>query len=545
MNLRSLPFVNQLAIVSINFIVLALILTVINHNRLKDKESRTFFFMSIFMLIWVDFAYAARIFGNIPEYSEVFLKIAWTATPFLFYTTYLTSNFLMERKLNLYINYGLLAVTLVLGLSAAIGDHIIAGLTFTNSILDIVYGDFFPAFMIGIFLLMVGTLAPLIKKRPSKKVTAFLIGVIIFYVFNLIFNIFLPVFMGITHLYFLGDYSTIFLLSFTTYAVLRHELFDVRVFAAELLTVLIWSILFAKVLFARDFSEVTMDLVVLLIMVVFGILLIRSVTKEVKQKEELERLTKKLKHMDEVKNEFISVAAHELRAPLTAIKGYLSLILDGDAGKITAQAREFLQDSALSNERMIRLVNNMLDVGRIEEGRIVYQEGYANVSELVQQAYSEFKLESEHKGLDLKVELGKALHDRVFVDPDRLHEVIVNFLSNALKYTETGWVSLRVVNPRAGWVRAEVSDSGVGITEPEQKKLFRKFYRVSSEAGKTIGSGLGLYVSKLLIERFGGQIGVESEYGKGSTFWFELPVDRGNSSINKEDGAKQKDSSDR
>lgn len=505
---------------------MTLLIMVINHNRLKDKESQTFFFMSLFMLIWVDFAYLARIFGNNTNVSETFLRIAWTATPFLFYTTYLTSNYLIGEKLNKHISFPVFLITVVLGLSAAIGKHVISGVTFTSATLDIIYGDFFFAFMMGIFLIMVATILPVIRKKPSRKVLIFLVGVILFYISNFIFNIFLPVFMDITYLYYLGDYSTILLLAFTTYAVLRHELFDVKVFAAELLTVIIWGVLFTQVLLAADSTQLMIDSAVLAVMVVFGILLIRSVTKEVQQKEELENLARKLKHMDEVKNEFISVAAHELRAPLTAIKGYLSMILDGDAGKITPQAKEFLQDSLLSNERMIRLVNNMLDVGRIEEGRIVYQKGYAHVSELMRRAYTEFRLEAERKQLDLRLEIDKEVEDRVYVDPDRLHEVIVNFLSNALKYTEKGWVALKVSNPRSGWVRAEVSDSGVGITKKEQKKLFRKFYRIRSEAGKTIGSGLGLYVSKLLIEKFGGKIGVESEFGKGSTFWFELPVSK-------------------
>ena len=327
--------------------------------------------------------------------------------------------------------------------------------------------------------------------------------------------------------------------AFTAYAIVQHELFDIKVIATQILTVLICLVLFAKVMVSQSGVELMVNALILGIVVIFGIFLVRSVVKEVDQRRELERLTKKLKETDTMKNEFISVAAHELRAPLTAVKGYTSMIIEGDTGPISDKAKEFLQDTLVSTARMIRLVNNMLDVGRIEEGRIIYQEGFCNVSEIVKQAFGEFKLEAEHKNIEYKIDIPDGVHASVYVDKDRLHEVVVNFLSNALKYTDAGSVMVKMTNPSLDRVKVEVIDTGRGITSKEQKKLFRKFYRVKSNIGKTIGSGLGLYISKLLIEKFGGEIGVVSQAGRGSNFWFVLPRRENDGSLDERtDGEK-------
>jgi signal transduction histidine kinase len=175
---------------------------------------------------------------------------------------------------------------------------------------------------------------------------------------------------------------------------------------------------------------------------------------------------------------------------------------------------------------MIRLVNNMLDVGRIEEGRLTLTPSLFSISKVVTAVHGEFQGEAMNKGLNFTTDISANAVDQVFVDEDKIHEVLVNLVSNAIKYTEKGNVTISLTNPNLDTVRIEVKDTGAGISAEEQKKLFQKFYRVQSVVGKTIGTGLGLYISKLLIERFGGTIGLISESGQGSNFWFELPVDK-------------------
>ena len=231
-----------------------------------------------------------------------------------------------------------------------------------------------------------------------------------------------------------------------------------------------------------------------------------------------------LVELERQKEEFISMAAHEIRAPLTAIKGYLSMMMDGDAGEIPEKASGFLTDASAITDRVIRLVNNMLNVSRIEEGRLIYQLKYVKLSSVAKQVFDQSKHEAERKGLSFTLEVPSDINDQVHADPDRIFEVVANIVSNALKYTNKGSVLIKLSEPKEGTVRLEVKDTGPGISEEARKKLFRKFYRVKSTVGKTIGTGLGLYICKLLVEKFEGTIGVESGVDKGSNFWFELPV---------------------
>jgi len=232
----------------------------------------------------------------------------------------------------------------------------------------------------------------------------------------------------------------------------------------------------------------------------------------------------KLKDLDKQKDEFISVAAHELRAPMTAIKGFLSMIMEGDAGKVNDKVKDYLSEAVQGNDRLIRLVNNMLNVARIEEGRMVYKMGNVNLSKATQTVFKEYELEAQKKGLKISLNIPSGLMDRVYVDQDRIHEVISNLVSNAVKYTDKGFVSINLSQPDKQTVKLEVKDTGLGISQEEQKKLFEKFTQTSSGAGKQMGSGLGLYITKLLVEKFGGKLGLESETAKGTAFWFELPL---------------------
>lgn len=524
--LADLPGFNKLAIVLINIAVVTLLVTVFRYGQYKDQKSRIFAAMSIFMLMWVDFAYLARLLGEgYLTTAEWFLRLAWVATPMLFYFTYLASAYvaLNAPKRNA-LNISLFVVAVVLSLSTAFTDIIIEGIKFTGVNLDIQYGVGFYPFLVLIFLFMVLTLVPVMRAKITRTSGSFLIGVLIFYIANIVFNIALPVLGDITHLYYFGDYSTIILIAFTAYAIIEFKLFSIRVVATQALTVVLWIVLIARLFVASTSTQFFVDLFVFFTAFIFGLLFLRSVREEALQKKRLEDLAVRLRETDKQKDEFINVAAHELRAPMTAIKGYLSMIAEGDAGTITDETAEYLEDAIIGNDRLIRIVNNMLNVARIEEGRLVYQINVVHLTKIVNTVYDEFKLEAKDKNLGFEVTIADNISDKIKVDEDRIHEVAANLVSNSIKYTERGTVKIFVSNPMAGIVKCEIADTGPGISRKDAEKLFNKFYRAESAIGKAVGSGLGLYISKLLVHEFGGKIGFHSQMGKGTTFWFELPL---------------------
>lgn len=238
---------------------------------------------------------------------------------------------------------------------------------------------------------------------------------------------------------------------------------------------------------------------------------------------DLRKVNVKLKEFSALKDEFVSVASHELRAPITIIKGFISMILEGDAGKIPPQAKKFLGDVYESNERMIRLVNNMLNISRIELGRLIMNLQDIQVEEAIRDVVEDFRLEAKKHGLELKYFKPKKKLSKVRVDPDRIKEVISNLVGNGINFTPHGHVHIRSYEEN-GMITVRVEDTGVGIAIEDQGELFKKFSQVGVGAPFKKGSGLGLYICKILINEFGGDIWLKSKIGKGTTFYFSLPA---------------------
>jgi signal transduction histidine kinase len=445
---------------------------------------------------------------------------------FLFLSVFPSDKLTVNRKVYIPI----LIVTMLLA-AAAFTNLIFKSIQISeNNVVTPEPGMLLPVFGLHTIGLILAGMINIIRRRKTSsgidkiRINYIFFAVAVLFTLIIIFNFLLPtVFQYGNFVPFLPVYILLFL-GIVSYAIVRHRLFGLRVLATQVLTAVFWMILLSNLFNAQDNAQRIINGVILLASIISGILLIRSVIREVEQRERLEELTEKLRAMDKQKDEFISMAAHELRAPMTAIKGYLSMVVEGDTGDIPEKARGFLADANAINERLIRLVNNMLNVSRIEEGRMVYQIEIENLSQVVRTVFAQFKPEAERKGLEYGLNIPAEIKDSVQVDPDRIHEVVANLLSNAVKYTDQGYVRVQLVQPDKGSVRFEVKDTGPGISKEEQVKLFRKFHRVESNVGKTTGTGLGLYICKLLVEKFGGEIGLTSSLGKGSIFWFQLPL---------------------
>jgi signal transduction histidine kinase len=231
-----------------------------------------------------------------------------------------------------------------------------------------------------------------------------------------------------------------------------------------------------------------------------------------------------LKELDRAKDEFISMASHQLRTPLTTIKGYLSMMLEGDAGKLTAPQKEFVGYAFGSSERMVNLISDLLNVSRLSAGRFLIQTKPTDMVQMVADEVRQLETHASGKGIKLVFEPPASALPPAQIDENKTRQVIMNFIDNAIYYTQKGEVRV-VLDQNPERVRLEVRDSGIGVPEDAKRKLFSKFFRAdNAQTVRPDGTGLGLYLAKRVVEDQGGTIIFSSVEGKGSTFGFELPT---------------------
>lgn len=244
-----------------------------------------------------------------------------------------------------------------------------------------------------------------------------------------------------------------------------------------------------------------------------------------KATEELRKANRELKKLDVAKSEFISIASHQLRTPLTVIKGYVSMMIEGSFGELTPEEKSSLNKIYESNERLIQLVENLLNISRIESGRLQFDFKEMQLEKLTDSVMEELSDSAKKKGLKLNYKKPDELLPKTKIDEEKLRQVVMNLIDNAIKYTKKGnvTVTLKKVGKR---IQFCVSDSGMGITKDDLGHLFKKFSRgEGTSVVHTEGTGLGLYVAKEMIEAHHGKIWAESEGdGKGASFYFELPI---------------------
>jgi len=230
--------------------------------------------------------------------------------------------------------------------------------------------------------------------------------------------------------------------------------------------------------------------------------------------------------------DFISTASHEMRTPVAAIEGYLALALNEKVSKIDEKARSYLEKAHSSTEHLGKLFQDLLTSAKAEDGRLTSHPAAVNVTDFTNQLVEDLRFSAEKKGLLLELQTGthplasqKTIAPVYYtkVDPDRLREVITNLFDNAVKYTEAGKITIGVTG-NTEVVQFSIADTGNGIPKADVPHMFQKFYRVDNSATRTIGgTGLGLFICRKIVELYGGKIWVESEEGKGSTFYINLP----------------------
>lgn len=243
--------------------------------------------------------------------------------------------------------------------------------------------------------------------------------------------------------------------------------------------------------------------------------------------KELRSTNAQLKHLDEVKDEFMSMASHQLRTPLTSVKGYLSMVLDGDVGEVTPQQRKLLGEAFNSSERMVRLIADFLNVSRLQTGRFTIEKQPADLQKLVHQEVDNLKLIAKSHSITLKSDI---LHGPLMVriDEAKVQQVIMNLVDNAIYYSPAhSTVTISLQKTADNSLEFRVIDQGIGVAAPEQAKLFTRFFRAkNARKQRPDGTGVGLYLAKKVVAAHGGTMIFHSEEGKGSTFGFRLPLSK-------------------
>ena len=239
--------------------------------------------------------------------------------------------------------------------------------------------------------------------------------------------------------------------------------------------------------------------------------------------KELAKSNTKLQALDEAKDEFISMASHQLRTPLTSIKGYLSMVLEGDVGKVPAQQKEMLETAFTSAQRMVYLISDLLNVSRLQTGKFVIEPTESYLPDVVDQELKQLREAVAAKKITLIYNKPKTF-SKVKLDETKIRQVIMNFTDNALYYTPAGGEVKLELKETTKSIEFSVTDNGIGVPKAEQHKLFTKFYRAgNARKARPDGTGLGLFMAKKVIIASGGAIIFNTKEGKGSTFGFIFP----------------------
>jgi signal transduction histidine kinase len=377
----------------------------------------------------------------------------------------------------------------------------------------------------------VGGQALLVLKVPPTKgaertqLLVIATSVIVVGICGMLFNLLLPspLFENFQYIW-TGPLFTFAFAVVITYAIFRYKLFNPRAAISELLVFALALVLFVRVLLAGSFGERWLDTSVLAAASVLGAFLIGSVNREIRQRELIETQKEAIERASAEKSEFMSFASHEIRNPVTAIRGYASLMLEDNMGALDPSVRETAGKISTLSEDVLALISQYLAKSKAELGRIGYEVTVFDLAATARVIADSMRLQAERKGLTLRVSGREGIELPVRADLSKTKEVIRNLIDNAIKYTAAGSITVSI-GRHGVTARLRVTDTGIGIAAEVIPRLFAKFSRADSRGENPAGSGIGLYLAKAFIEAQGGTIRAESPgEGNGSTFTIELPL---------------------
>lgn len=466
---------------------------------------------------------------------SIFLATPMSLLFFMFAHTFPSEKVLLQKKY-VYVSFFLTLCVMIINLTPAA----FKGVAIVNNSPEVTSGPGMLPFTLFTTFFNVGAVYILLKKfklaiGTERKQLKYIVGGIMLMLGLVILTILLPVillknnfFVSFVPLYVL------FFSFFTTIAILKYHLFNIKVIATEILILVLIFILFFEGLLSGSLFTIIYKIFFAILVGLLGVLLVKSVKKEIKQRERLEIVTNelqkansKLKELDQQKTDFLSIAAHQLRTPMSIMNGYIELIKDYAYGKVTDETKGILDNMDESNQRLIKLVDEFLDITRIEQGRTKFDFSPKDLREIVDSAVKELSKRAEQKGLSL--EWKKPIKPLIAsVDDEKIRHVVFNFIDNAIKYSHKGSIKLEAKEDDGG-ITVRVFDHGFGFNAIDEQNFFQKFYRGENVKRTDVsGTGLGLYVCRKFIESHNGKIWAHSPgLGKGSEFGFWVPAKQG------------------
>ncbi len=502
----------------------------------KDKARLIFCYFVLAQFFWVSANYY-----NFHAPKETFLlSVRFTLffatfhalTFFLFINSFHEKLYKFSKKLTHLVSYAAVMIALL-----TLTPYIFSELKYTPSGLSPSIGPGMPFFGLFIaFCVGAGFFALLAKYKKAERLQKLQIqylglGLFITILLVVVFSFLNFVIFGHTSTVKFGHLYTLPFVIFTSYAMIRHQLLDVKAIAAEIMVVIINLLIAVQLLNSTTPAQWLINSILFVSALSVGILLVRGVLKEVNQRHQLEILStqlslanNKLKTLDQARAEFISIASHQLRTPPATVKWYLAAVLAGDFGQLSEDLKTPVKKAFDTNNHLISLIEDMLNVSRIERGKMEFMFEETDVEALAGTAYDQLIPMSIEKKLEFTYKSPSEKLPKIMADKEKLGQVMNNLMDNAIKYTKAGMVSVSIFR-NGDAIQFQVTDTGKGIPTGHFEEIFEKFTRGKESIKQSAGLGLGLYVAKVIIDQHKGKIWAESEgENKGSTFIFQLPI---------------------
>ncbi|HBB44437.1 MAG: Signal transduction histidine kinase [Parcubacteria group bacterium GW2011_GWA1_44_13] len=531
----------------------------------KDLGNKAFFAISVGVFLW---AISHSIFEILPTGSTFLLSVghilyisaALIPVSFLLFATFWGSDD-QNMKMSLYLPAlsFIVIVTFVV-----LPNFIIKSVILDKGIKTILFGSgyiIYALYIVGVFLFAFYKIVQKYRVATGmlKIQTMYvLFGTAVASLIGVITNLLLPMY-GSFYLFWVGPTMTVIMVAVIGYAILKHQLFDIKLIIVEMAILLLNLFLFLNVFTSHEKTDLILNVSVSAFILAFSIVLIRGIYKDIRDRERIEGLVKdmevaneKLRMLEGQKTEFVSIASHQLRTPLTVIKGYASMILEGTFGHINDQARDAMEKLYKSSERIVALVEDLLTVSRIEQGRMMLNFERVNFKDFIQGVIGEMENEISESKIDMSFTAEEEKEFFVSIDEKKFKQVVKHILENAIKYTpEPGSVRVAVLDDSlTKKVRLTVSDTGIGMTQEQVTAIFERFNLKAEVGGHATFDekhltqeeeqkknddaeakmmekrtpGIGLYIVQEIVEAHHGTLRIESAgTDRGTTVVVELP----------------------